>query len=111
MLIRTRLPCQHPLCVRGTETARQAPAYIHHLVDTDVLAAWDAIIAAVDLRDPRKRRCKACHRPVALRHLQLIELCRDLNEVHTWKLDTQTSQRRARNPRRAHQTRRDGAPA
>ena len=92
MLIRTRLPCQHPLCVRGTETARQAPSYTYHLPNKDVQLAWDAIIAGVDLRDPRKRRCKACHRPIALCHLQLIELDRDLNDVRVWKRTTKEKQ-------------------
>lgn len=75
------LDCRHPLCGRGSERQRRAPVQVISAPEPDAVAFATAREA---YRDARDRRCKACRRPISLRHIALIELDHDLFEVQRY---------------------------
>lgn len=75
------LDCQHPLCSRGMESQRRARMQVISATAPDEQAFAAARALYLDARD---RRCKACHRPISIQRLALIELDRDLCEVQRY---------------------------
>lgn len=75
------LDCCHPLCSRGLESTRRARVKVLSAPAPDAAAFAAARALYADARD---RRCRACHRPIALQRLALIELDRDLCEVQRY---------------------------
>lgn len=70
------LNCHHPLCgERGPEESHRARVMVIAARAADEAAFHAARAAFADVRD---RRCRACHRPIALKHLTLLALDDDL---------------------------------
>lgn len=68
-LYEARLHCVHPLCHRWPKLNKMVRCLVF------AQAAESAPAAAVtELTHPDNRRCRECHRPIALKHMEIWQM-------------------------------------